>query len=390
MSGIRYLDRWQQFEQWYESSPDGYLSYAVRGFFENGGESCAVAPVQSKSKNPDSSDMGSALAWSFEPGGVLDDIENIDLVCVPDAMSRVIQETGRDAIVKIQSAVLEHCHRMGDRFAILDGFESYEGASSADMRRVEQAVKHWQDLPPEHGALYFPWIHVDESFPAGDPHIGPHIKTPCETAHNTDSTMWFKDSLVTKPIPPCGHIAGIYSRTDATSGVHKAPANELLEGVIRLAMDLSDKEQSFLNKDGVNCLRTLPGRGIRVWGARTLSGQPDWSYVNVRRLFLTLTRWIRQNMHDLVYEINNPSLWERVRERLTDYCRSLFDQGALKGSSPVQAFYVKCDAETNTLETRDAGKVIAEVGLAPTVPTEFIVVRITQRASMLSVTGLNV
>jgi len=140
----------------------------------------------------------------------------------------------------------------------------------------------------------------------------------------------------------------------------------------------------------VNCLRGSAGRGIRIWGARTLSGQPQWRYVNVRRLFLTLARWIRQNMQDIVYEGNDPILWERVAQRLTVHCQDLFAQGALAGDSPAQAFFVKCDAETNARDSREAGAIVTDVGLAPAVPAEFVVVRIIQSASAIAVTGLNV
>jgi phage tail sheath protein FI len=190
-------------------------------------------------------------------------------------------------------------------------------------------------------------------------------------------------------VPPCGHVAGIYSRSDKRIGVHKAPANEIVEDVLKLEIDFSDDDLAALNDAGVNCLHAMRGGGIRVWGARTLSGQPQWSYINVRRLFLTLTRWIRKNMNDVVYESNDSHLWDRIRHRLEDYCRNLYDQGALKGDSPEQAFYIKCDAETNSREHWEAGEVVAEVGLAPTVPAEFIVVRITQSASTTAVSGLN-
>jgi phage tail sheath protein FI len=161
-----------------------------------------------------------------------------------------------------------------------------------------------------------------------------------------------------------------------------------MEDVLKLETDFTDDALAELNDSGVNCLRAIRGGGIRVWGARTLSGQPQWSYVNVRRLFLTLTRWIRKNMDDVVYETNNADLWNRVRRRLADYCRNLYDQGALKGNSPEQAFYVKCDSETNSQEHWEAGELVAEVGLAPSVPMEFIVVRITQNASTTTVSGL--
>ena len=128
-------------------------------------------------------------------------------------------------------------------------------------------------------------------------------------------------------------------------------------------MHLSEKNHSDLNEVGVNCLRSFPRRGIRVWGARTLSVFPNWRYVNVRRLFLTLVRWIDRNMNDLVFEPNNHALWERVRDRLGTYCYELFQRGALKGRTPAEAFFIKCDAETNPLEGREAGQVICEIGI---------------------------
>jgi phage tail sheath protein FI len=215
---------------------------------------------------------------------------------------------------------------------------------------------------------------------------------PCDEYHRIselgNSSARLLKTQPARLVPPCGHIAGIYSRSDARIGVHKAPANELMEDVLKLEIDFTDDELAELNDSGVNCLRAIRGGGIRVWGARTLSGQPQWSYVNVRRLFLTLTRWIRKNMNDVVYETNNADLWDRVRRHLADYCRNLFDQGALKGNSPQQAFYVKCDSETNSREHWEAGELVAEVGLAPSVPMEFIVVRITQNASTTTVSGL--
>src|SRR5262249_47074291 len=171
--------------------------------------------------------------------------------------------------------------------------------------------------------------------------------------------------------------AGIYARVDARIGVHKPPANEIIEGTIDLERDLDDEDQSLLNEVGVNCLRAFPGRGIRVWGARTLSGLPEWRYVNVRRLFTTLVRWIARSCQDLVFDAYPPALWEGIRGRLNSYCYTLFQKGALKGDAPAEAYYVKCDAETNPPEEREQGRVISEVGLAPVMPAEFIVVRIT-------------
>jgi hypothetical protein len=385
---IHRIEHWQQFLHLCKPLPESYLGHAVRGFFENGGERCFVMPVRRDGN--DAVKMRDALIGLFSAGALLDSCEDIDLVCVPDAMSPLVREAGPRAAQEIQSAALEHCARMGDRFAILDGPGSDPNPPS-DERGIAPAISHWRSLPPEHGALYFPWVYVKKSLSMQSA-AGSGTALPCDRLSLEKACRGggSADFHIPALVPPCGHIAGIYSRTDASVGVHKAPANEVIEGVLEAGVDLSDTEHGTLNEAGVNCLRGSGGRGIRVWGARTLSGQPQWRYVNVRRLFLTLTRWIRQNMQDIVYEGNDPSLWERVAQRLTIHCQDLFDQGALMGDRPAQAFYVKCDAETNTRESRDAGTIITDVGLAPAVPAEFVVVRITQSANSVAVTGLSV
>jgi hypothetical protein len=386
---IHRIDSWQHFLHLCKPLPESYLGHATRGFFENGGEHCFVMPVRCDGN--DATKMRDALIGLFSPGGPLDSCEDVDLVCVPDAMSPLVRRAGPRAAQEIQSAALEHCARMGDRFAILDGPGSEQGLDAvSEDRGVAQAISHWRSLPPEHGALYFPWVYVKKSLSTQSA-AGSETALPCDRLSMENAwRAGSADFHIPVLAPPCGHIAGIYSRTDGRIGVHKAPANEAVEGVLQAGVDLSGTEHGALNEAGVNCLRDSGGRGIRVWGARTLSGQPQWRYVNVRRLFLTLTRWIRQNMQDIVYEGNDPSLWERIAQRLTIHCQDLFDQGALMGDSPAQAFYVKCDAETNTRESRDAGTVITDVGLAPAVPAEFVVVRITQSASSVAVTGLSV
>jgi Bacteriophage tail sheath protein len=141
---------------------------------------------------------------------------------------------------------------------------------------------------------------------------------------------------------------------------------------------VTSEVQDQLNDAGVNCLRSFPRRGIRVWGARTLSGQRPWRYVNVRRTFLTLVHRIKHDMNDLTFEPNTPLLWDRVLERLRGFCYELFERGALKGTTPEEGFFLKCDAETNPLEERDAGRVVCEIGLALGAPAEFIVLRMTR------------
>ena len=338
------LTRWEDFaERVGRAIPGGFLGYAVRGFFENGGESCVVIALR------ESQPHSAALTRVFSPGGLLDSIEDVDLVCAPDislpGMSMGDVQQSQELIFTLQKQVLEHCQRMGDRFAILDAL------ATADHDHSIQ-VGQWQALVSTDGALYYPWIRVGP-FARGDSGV----------------------------VPPCGHIAGVYARTDAQFGVHKAPANEIVEGALDLEAQLTDEEQSRLNDIGVNCIRSFPRRGIRVWGARTLSGLENWRYVHVRRLFLTLTRWIEQHMRDVVFEPNGPPLWSRVRDRLGAYCNELFQRGALKGLRPAEGFFVKCDAETNPREVREAGQLICDIGLAPMMPAEFIVVRLTQSAA---------
>jgi len=179
----------------------------------------------------------------------------------------------------------------------------------------------------------------------------------------------------------------VYARSDQRIGVHKAPANEVLEGVLDLEAGVTDADQGRLNPVGVNCLRAFPGRGIRIWGARTLSNDSAWTYVNVRRLFLTAGRWIERNMTGVVFEPHDQRLWARIVRELTAYFNDLFQRGALKGQTVQEAFYVKCNAETNPPEVRDAGMVVTEIGLAPTVPGEFVVVRIIHGASGVTITA---
>ena len=350
------LTRWEQFAQRVGPTPSwSFLEYAVRGFFENGGEYCVVAPVLVSESEDDAKTLTRMLRKVFTESAsgireVFDDLEDVDLICVPDLMVDSIKADA-DAVVEIQHAVLQYCNDRGDWFAILDACAAED---------LEAVIQQWQALSPTEGALYFPWILVEAL---------------------SGSTTRF--------VPPCGHVAGIYARTDARIGVHKAPANELIVGALDVRRQLTDEENGRLNEAGVNGLRDCVGHGIRVWGARTLSGLPNWQYVNVRRLFTSLVRWIDQNMRDLTFEPHTPSLWNRVRERLGAHCYTLFQKGALKGTSPGEAFFVKCNAETNPFAVREAGQLICEVGLAPVRPAEFLVVRVTQHAASTTATFPN-
>jgi len=381
LTSCLYLTRWEQFARHLGTGHlEGFLAHAVSGFFQNGGDRCIVMPVPAE--DPHSAAAIPALMEAFAQGSVLDDVEDVDLVCVPDAVLYPAE-----TVIELQSAVLEHCHRLGDRFAILDALHDPRSASTQARpsdSAVEKVVQHWEALPPSNGAIYYPWIYVEPAYRSykGHPRASPVHVGHAAIAMNGNTRTKREAGLL---VPPCGHIAGVYARTDASIGVHKAPANEVVEGALNLQVDLGDDEQGQLNDAGVNCLRAFPGRGIRVWGARTLSGQPNWRYVNVSRLFLTLTRWLRKELGYLAFEPNSPQLWAQIRQRISAYCMELFRRGALKGASPAEAFFVKCDAETNPFELREAGQVVAQIGLAPTLPAEFVVVRLVQSASDLTV-----
>lgn len=335
---------WPQFEATYgELRAFSYLTHAVRGFFENGGSLCYVQVMA----------FGEGeLAMAVDAGlQTLANYDDYDLVCVPDIMWPAASGDHElnPGIFDLQRAVISHCETLGDRFAILDSLPQ------ADKESVLLQRGH---LDSSNAALYYPWVRVA----AG----------PAESKEF---------------VPPCGHVAGVIARTDQRIGVHKAPANEVLEGVLDLKVHLSDEDQGPLNQSRINCLRAFPRRGIRIWGARTLSPQATWMYINERRIFITAARWIERNMVDVVFEPHSPALWAQIVRDLTVYFTSLLEQGALAGSAAQQAFYVKCDIETNPPEEQEVGRIVTEIGLATTAPAEFIVVRLIHGPTGVSILG---
>lgn len=318
----------------------GYLEPAVRGFFANGGARCYVVRLS----NPTLLEHGLAT---------IETLEGVDLVCAPDLMA--LDSAGAlphiATVQAYQAALLAHCSRIGDRMALLD---AYPGAS------VNGVLNQRNGLNSPNGALYHPWLGV----PAAN-----------------QTALRF--------IPPCGHVAGAYARSDRAVGVYKAPANEVLEGVVDLQSLVVTAEQAQLNQAGVNCIRSFPGRGARIWGARTLSRESAWAYINVRRLVLTLGRWLARAGADMAFEPHSTRLWARMEREIGVYCAQLFERGALRGTTAAEAFYVRCDETTNPPEVRERGEVVTEIGLAPSVPAEFIVVRIIHGSAGVSVVGLN-
>ena len=274
----------------------------------------------------------------------LEAIENVTMLCVPDLMAAYQNGAVDLAGVKaVQLAMIAHCELMADRIAILDTPPGL-GAQQVRDWRVDGA-----GYDSKYAALYWPWIRV----------LDPASGAP---------TL----------IPPGGYVAGVWARSDETRGVHKAPANEVVRGVVDLETNITRGEHDQLNPVAVNCIRAFPGQGIRVWGARTLSSDPEWRYLNVRRLFNFVEKSILDGTNWVVFEPNDRFLWGSVRRTITMFLRRVWRSGALYGRTPEEAFFVKCDEENNPPEDRDAGILTVDIGIAPVKPAEFIVFRVSQ------------
>jgi uncharacterized protein len=188
-----------------------------------------------------------------------------------------------------------------------------------------------------------------------------------------------------RTIPPCGHIAGLYARSDFTVGVHKAPANGELFWAEDVTVAINDDEQGILNPEGINCIRAFPGRGIRVYGARTISSNPDWRYINVRRLMSMIEEAVDESTQWAVFEPHDFNLRRSLILSISGFLETIWRQGALMGGSPEEAFYIKCDDTNNPPEIVDRGQIITDIGVAPTHPAEFIVFRVGRTVEELEI-----
>jgi uncharacterized protein len=251
-----------------------------------------------------------------------------------------------DQAIGIQLALVSHAERMGDRVAILDSPPGLGAQEVFDWRRDQLKVDS------SYAALYYPWVKV----------IDPLSRQPVF-------------------MPPSGYLGGIWGRNDDTRGVHKAPANETVRGALDVQLQLTSAEQGLLNPAGINCIRVFPRGGVRVWGARTLAQiDPEFKYLNVRRLFNFIKSSIMQGTQWSVFEPNDIILWAKLRRNTSAFLNRVWRDGALFGVTPDEAFYVKCDAETNPQEVIEAGQVVVEIGLAPVRPAEFVIFNIRQIA----------
>ena len=272
-------------------------------------------------------------------------IDEIRLVICPDVMAGY-DGSAKERVKMVQEAMIAQCEKLRYRFAVIDTPPGLNPQQADEWRG-------YVNFDSSYAAMYYPWIQIADLSGSGS---------------------------TTKFIPPSGHMAGIYNRTDANRGVHKAPANDTVLGAIDLEVRLSKAEQDVLNPKGVNCIRSFPGRGIRVWGARTLSSDGSWRYINVRRLFIMVEASMETGLSWVVFEPNDTTLWAKVIRDVTSFLRVIWRTGALFGTTPEAAFYVKCDEELNPHEIRDLGQLIIEVGLAPVKPAEFVIFRISQWA----------
>jgi phage tail sheath protein FI len=265
----------------------------------------------------------------------LEDIDAVAIVAVPGMWSGTIQ-----------SALITHCETLKDRFAILD---------PPDPASIERIQEFRAPIDTKYAALYYPWLIIRDPVPTAD----------------RDLT-----------VPPSGHLAGIYARVDTERGVHKAPANVVIRGInvpAGIAQDVTKREQDVLNPVGINVLRAFPNLGQRVWGARTLSSDTTWKYINVRRLFIFVEESLDEGLQWVVFEPNDDPLWALVRQTITTFLTGLWRNGQLAGATPDEAFFVTCDRTTMTPDDLANGRLICLVGIAPVFPAEFVIIRIQQK-----------
>jgi phage tail sheath protein FI len=320
-------------ERWMVIRQPGYEALAEGG---DGGTSAGdVLTAHKGYEVTDETRNGQPFVYSTGLMG-LENIDEVNLLMVPD----------EHTVAGIRAEVINQCERLRERFAILS-------VNPARRSATDIISNNDADPPTSFAALYWPWIFVTHPVTA--------------------------DRIL---VPPVGHAAGIYARTDVERGVHKAPANEAVRGALDLQFPVARGQQDILNPRGVNVIRDFrpDGRGIRVWGARTLSDDPMWKYINVRRLFLFLEESIEEGTQWVVFEPNSEALWDRVRRSVESFLLTVWRNGALMGTRPDQAFYVKCDRTTMTQDDIDNGRLICYIGVAPVKPAEFVIFRIHQWA----------
>jgi len=271
------------------------------------------------------------------------DIDEISIVAAPGATANYTADTRNTINQTVQSLII-HCERMRYRVAVLD---------APNNQLVSEVREFRGQFDSKYAALYYPWI---------------------KTLDPLD-----EDGRRELLLPPSGFVTGIYARNDAQQpGVSKAPANEVVLGAIGFEFLLNKAQQDVLNPEGVNCFRFFEGRGFRLWGARTISSDPEWKYVNVRRYFAYVEHSIDKGTQFVVFENNDDRLWANVRQTIEDFLFNEWRNGALFGAKPEEAFFVRCDRSTMTQNDLDNGRLVCLIGIAPQRPAEFVIFRIGQ------------
>ncbi|WP_255768586.1 phage tail sheath family protein [Pseudarthrobacter sulfonivorans] len=315
------------------------LSLGGKTFLSGGNEGASLdaATIAGEVADPDD------VTKSASGLEALAEIDDIAIVSSPNAVSldAAQHKTATDNLI-------QHCEARGAyRIGIID---PPADLSISDVRSFRS------QFDSTYAALYYPWVKIVDPTAKVDPTAGTTLLD----------------------LPPSGFTAGIYARNDIQRGVHKAPANEVVLGMTRFVQNVTYDRQSVLNPEGINALRFFEGRANRVWGARTVSSDPEWKYVNVRRLFIYLEHSIDKSTQWAVFEPNNERLWASIRQSIEDFLLTAWRTGALMGTKPEEAFFVRCDRTTMTQNDLDNGRLICLIGVAPTYPAEFVIFRIGQ------------
>ena len=295
-----------------------HLAHAARAFFDNGGAKLYVSAILAGDSEPRAADFAAALL-SFQP------IAEITAIAAPGAS---VFDDGP----AITQALVAHAQQQRTCIAVLDPPPAITGR---DVKAARAAIDS------SYAALYYPWIVGENSL----------------------------------SLPPSGFVCGLYAQSDSARGVAHAPANLPLAGALGLERQVTEAEAKPLNSSGVNCIRAFPSAGIRLWGARTASSNPEWRYVNLRRYAIYLEQSVSQGMQWTVFEPNGPTLWAVVKQDIAAFLYNEWRSGALQGAKSEQAFFVNCDAGTMTQDDIDQGRLIILVGFALLRPAEFVILR---------------
>ncbi len=300
-----------------------FVALGAKAFFDNGGRTLYVAPTPN---------------WSvanFEQAlTALESVPDIGLVAAPGYSTLAV-----DNYPEMSKAMVRHAEKMRHRFALIDPPPGRRGFDLVHLRN---------QFSSNQAIMYTPWVRVDD-----------------------------QSSSSTVTLPPSPFIAGIIARVDRQRGIYKAPANELIKDAIGLEQEVTDQEQTLLHPLGINALRYIPDKGYLVWGARTLSDDPEWKYVNVRRYFVYLEQSIAKGTQWAVSEPNAEPLWNDLQQSITQFMHNEWRSGGLQGAKPEQAFFVRCDRSTMTTQDLSEGRTVCMVGFAPLKPAEFIIFRVT-------------